>query len=271
MTGIFVDQDLCTRCGICSIVFPLSIIDPADERSLPQVQDARAESCIRCGHCEVSCPLGALTLDFLTDEKESIAGSGEISPASLGTYLKTRRSVRHFTGTAVEKEKIAQILDIVRYAASGGNGHPVQWLVIHDRKEVQRIAGLTIDWLHQLAQSQHPMKVYAGRLVAAWKNGYDRICWNAPHLLFAHIPENNPVAPTDAIIALTHFDIAAPSFGVGTCWAGFVSNAALSWEPLRKVLALPEGRKVAYAMMFGYPQYKIYGIPRRNPVQVTWG
>jgi hypothetical protein len=26
----------------------------------------------------------------------------------------------------------------------------------------------------------------------------------------------------------------------------------------------------AYAMMFGYPRYKIYGIPRRNPVKVTF-
>ncbi len=42
--------------------------------------------------------------------------------------------------------------------------------------------------------------------------------------LFAHIPEGNPMASVDAIIALTHFDIAAPAFGIGTCWAGFVCD-----------------------------------------------
>jgi hypothetical protein len=46
--------------------------------------------------------------------------------------------------------------------------------------------------------------------------------------------------------------------------------AAASYEPFQKELGLPVGRKCAYAMMFGYPQYKVYGIPRRNPVSVTW-
>ena len=65
----------------------------------------------------------------------------------------------------------------------------------------------------------------------------------APHLVIAHIPENNPVASVDAIIALTHFDLTAPAFGVGTCWAGFLSMAATVYEPLQKVIALPPGRK----------------------------
>jgi nitroreductase len=107
-------------------------------------------------------------------------------------------------------------------------------------------------------------------LIGAWESGRDVICREAPHLLFAHIPENNPVASVDAIIALAHFDVAAPAFDIGTCWAGFVAGAAMSYEPLQKELGLLAGRKCAYAMMFGYPQYKVYGIPRRNPVAVTW-
>jgi nitroreductase len=46
--------------------------------------------------------------------------------------------------------------------------------------------------------------------------------------------------------------------------------AATYYEPLRKELGIPEGRKSAYVLMFGYPQYKTYGIPRRKPLQVTW-
>jgi nitroreductase len=48
------------------------------------------------------------------------------------------------------------------------------------------------------------------------EEGLDR---GAPHLLVATIPEGNPMTQTDVIIALTHFDIAAPAYGVGTCWA----------------------------------------------------
>src|SRR5665647_2913955 len=137
MTTIFVDQDLCTRCGICSTVCPMKIIDPAYESTLPRVPEAKATMCIRCGHCEVSCPSQAVTLNFLADEKVSLAaGAGSLSPEDIGIYLKNRRSVRHYTPEPVDKETITRILDVARYAASGGNGQPVQWLVVHDPKEV---------------------------------------------------------------------------------------------------------------------------------------
>ncbi len=271
MATILVNQDLCTRCGICSFVCPMSIVDPADENTLPKVQDSKAAMCIRCGHCEVSCPSQALLLNDRPDEKVPLpAGAGTISPDSMAFYLKKRRSVRRFTKDPVPKEKILEILDIARYAASGGNGQPVEWIVVHDPERVKKIAGLTIEWMKTLVNSAHPMSGYIPVLLGAWESGNDVICRGAPHLLVAHIPEGNPVASVDAIIALTHFDVAAPAFGVGTCWAGFVAMAATSYEPLQKELGLPAGRKCAYAMMFGHPQYKVYGIPRRKPLQVTW-
>jgi len=79
-------------------------------------------------------------------------------------------------------------------------------------------------------------------LIAAWDRGVDAICWKAPHLLVVHIPENHviaPVGPTDGIIALTHFDILAPAFGIGTCWPGFLTMAVGSWKTLQEALALP--------------------------------
>jgi len=271
MTTILVDQDLCTRCGICSVVCPMSIVDPADENTLPRVTDAKAGMCIQCGHCEVTCPSQALLLNFLADEKVALpAGAGIITPDDMRYYLRKRRSVRHFTKDPVPKEKILEVLDIARYAATGGNGQPVAWIVVHDPKNVKKVAGLTAEWMKTLLNSGHPMSGYVPSLIAAWEAGHDPICRGAPHLLLAHIPEGNPIAQTDAIIALTHFDVAAPAFGIGTCWAGFVAMAASSYEPLQKALGIPEGRKSAYVMMFGNPQYKIHGIPRRKPLQVMW-
>jgi nitroreductase/NAD-dependent dihydropyrimidine dehydrogenase PreA subunit len=271
MTTILVDQDLCTRCGICSVVCTMGVIDPADENTLPKVQAAKAGMCIRCGHCEAYCPSQALLLNDRPDDKVPLpGGAGTIAPDELGYYLKKRRSVRSFTKNPVPKEKILEILEIARYAASGGNGQPVEWIVVHDPKQVKRIAGLTIEWMKTLVSSNHPMSSYIPVLVGAWERGSDVICRGAPHLLFAHIPEGNPMAQTDAIIALTHFDIAAPAFGIGTCWAGFVAMAAVSYKPLQKELGIPEGRISAYAMMFGNPQYKIYSIPPRKPLQVAW-
>lgn len=271
MAHIIVDEDRCTGCGLCVKMCSSGIISLAGESNIPKVQDENVSHCFYCGHCEAFCPSQALILNFLTDEKITLpSDAGNISPEDMAFYLKKRRSVRHFSREPVSKEKILEVLDIARYAASGTNGQPVEWLVIHDPGKVRKIAELTIEWMKSLVNTPHPMSGYVPVLVSAWEQGQDVICRDAPHLLFAHIPEESPIAPIDAIIALTHFDIAAPAFGIGTCWAGFVAAAAMFYEPLQKELNLPAGRKSAYAMMFGYPQYKVYGIPRRKPLKVMW-
>jgi nitroreductase/NAD-dependent dihydropyrimidine dehydrogenase PreA subunit len=271
MTSILVDQDLCTRCGICSSMCVMGVIDPADENTLPKVNKANEGMCIGCGHCEACCPSQALLFNNSPEEKVRLpAGAGTIAPEDMGYYLKKRRSVRCYTKEPVSRDTILGILDIARYAASAGNGQPVEWIIVQDPKKVKKIAGLTIEWMKTLQNSNHPMSGYIPLLIGAWESGRDVICRGAPHLLVATIPEGNPMAQTDAIIAMTHFDIAAPAFGVGTCWAGFVAMAASQYGPLQKELGIPSGRTSAYAMMFGNPQYKIFGIPRRKPLQVTW-
>jgi nitroreductase len=75
----------------------------------------------------------------------------------------------------------------------------------------------------------------------------------------------------DATITLTHFDIAVPASGIGTCWAGFFPMAtAVRYEPLPKVLTLPVGRRFAYSLRSDHPEYKLNGIPSRKPFEMTW-
>ena len=272
MVSILVDEDLCTRCGICSVVCPNAIIEPTDGGTLPRVTEGRSGMCISCGHCEAFCPEEALTQSPADETRTSRQKEtcGEISARHLGIYLKSRRSIRKYRPEPVDKKTIEALLDVARYAASGGNGQPVDWLVVHDPKEVRKIAGLTIEWMRELAGSSHPLSGYVPHLISAWDSGSEVICRGAPHLLIPHIPEESQIAPTDAIIALTTVDIAAPAFGIGTCWAGFVAMASRSYKPLQDYYALPKGRVPAYAMMFGYPFYTPHVIPRRNPLKVTW-
>lgn len=71
--------------------------------------------------------------------------------------------MRHFTSDPVPKDKILEILYIARYAASGDNGQPVQWLVVHEQELVKKIAGLTIEWMKSLLNTAHPMSGYASK------------------------------------------------------------------------------------------------------------
>ena len=270
MTHIIVNQDLCTRCSICAKVCSSGIIDSADEAHLPQTQEANVSRCLYCGHCEAFCPSQALLLNLPDEKVPLLAGASTISPEDMEFYLKKRRSVRHFTREPVPKEKILEVLDIARYAASGGNGQPVQWLVVHDPKKVRKIAELTIEWMKNLLNTAHPMSGYVPMLISAWEQGNDVICRGAPHLLFAHIPEGNPLhlsmlsSPSPMSMSLHRHSISAPA------GQALLRRLPCSYEPLQKELDLPAGRKSAYAMMFGNPQYKVYGIPRRKPLEVMW-
>lgn len=269
MPQIIIDEKLCARCNTCSTVCVTGIIEKASFPAYPTIPDEKVDYCIKCGHCESFCAQKALSLDFLLDEKINTLAS-RIEPYNLELYIKKRRSVRHFTSKPVDKETIAKLIDIARYAASGGNSQPVKWLVIFDPCEVKRIASLTIDWMRSIQNTSHPLADYVPATIATWDGGLDLICHNAPHLLFAHVPFEPIDDPTEAIIALTHIDIAAPSFGVGTCWAGFVKMALDDYKPLRDLLSLPEERKAACPLMLGYSMYKISSIPRRNHADITW-
>jgi nitroreductase len=108
------------------------------------------------------------------------------------------------------------------------------------------------------------------RFIAGWDSGVDMICRGAPHLVIACGPENLPISATDCAIALTYLELAAPSFGLGACWAGFFTAAARQWSPLQQALALPEGHVVCGAMMIGYPRFRYYRLPLRNEAQIMW-
>ena len=129
---------------------------------------------------------------------------------------------------------------------------------------------MVIDWFRAQSLENPFNNKRIDDYVAAWDKGVDRICLGAPHLIIAHIPQGGRTEVEDAIIALTHIDIIAPSFGLGTCWAGLLSIAARYWDPLKEGLGIPNGRVFSYAMMIGYPQYKPYYIPERKKTDITW-
>jgi len=273
MPNIIIDEQRCNKCNTCSTVCVAGIIEKSTDSIFPTISNENINNCLRCGHCESFCKHDALQLDYFPEEKIQVSSQDcSIEPQRLSLYIKKRRSVRHFSSNLVDKELITEIIDVARYAASGGNQQPVKWIVISGYSEVKKIAGLTVDWFRSIKNTSHPLGPYASGIISMWDNGIDLICHNAPHLLFAHIPKTDQQMddPTEAIIAMTHIDIVAPSFGIGTCWAGFVQMAIDAYDPLKVALEIPEGRIIKSAMMFGYSQFEVRSIPRRNPADVIW-
>ncbi len=273
MQQIKIEKELCTGCGTCVSACSHGIIQKNRDDDYPIVVPGLLPYCSRCGHCEASCPKKAISVDYPgAGPVPDYSGVISISPGEIGTLMTMRRSVRHFTKEPVSKETLEEILDIVRYAPTGMNGQSVHWLIFTDPAEINRLAGLIIDWGREVVEKQpdFPLSPVLSALVAKWDEGIDPICHNAPCLAVAYGPDENPVSFIDSVIALTHLDLAAPVFGLGTCWAGFVQIAADTSPEVASFLGLPEGFKSRYAMMIGHPAIKFHNIPRRDSPKVIW-
>ena len=107
-------------------------------------------------------------------------------------------------------------------------------------------------------------------MIRSWENGIDLISRGAPALVITHGPETHPVMSIDCTIALTFFDLAAPSVGLGACWAWFFIAATAFWPELLRAMHLPDGHRPFGAMMVGYPDVRYHRLPARNEPRVTW-
>jgi len=194
------------------------------------------------------------------------------TPEQVELFLKSRRSVRVYKKEPVPRETLAKLVDIARYAPSGSNTQPVQWLVIEDTKKVKHLGELVVDWMRSTINESPDLAdlLPVDRMLAAQKRGEDPILRKAPHVIIAHAPKDLPSAQGDGFIALTYLELAAYSLGVGACWAGFVHFAAMYYRPMREVLQLPPGNHCLGAMMIGYPKHRLVRIPLRNEPKTIW-
>jgi nitroreductase/NAD-dependent dihydropyrimidine dehydrogenase PreA subunit len=273
MSLLQIDSERCQRDGLCADVCPALIIALDGDEGYPALVEGGAERCIRCGHCVAVCPHGALSHAAMASENCPAIDRERMPDArQVEQFLRARHSIRRYREEPLEKDTLARLIDVARFAPSGHNYQPVQWLVVQAPEEVQRLAGLVADWMRHLIAENNPMAaaMHMDMVVEAWDKGYDRICRSAPHLIVAHAAKANPTAPAAATIALAYLDLAAFSMGLGACWAGYFNVAANFWPPLKEALALPEGHVPFGAMMVGRPKYRYQRLPLRNEPQIIW-
>jgi nitroreductase/NAD-dependent dihydropyrimidine dehydrogenase PreA subunit len=274
MASLFVvDQEKCKQDGLCVAECPMVIIRLKDKKSVPTPTKDADELCIHCGHCVAVCPHGAMSHKSMTPEQcPPVRKDWRLNPEQVEHFLRSRRSIRTYRGQPVEREILTQLIHIARFAPSGSNVQPVRWSVIYDSQEVRRLAGIVIDWMRDLLDKGGPLAkaLHMDRLVAAWDAGVERICRGAPHVIVAHAPKEERTAPQACTIALTYLELAATSFGLGACWAGYFNTAANFWPPMQEALDLPEEHVSFGAMMIGYPKFKYQRLPLRNEAHILW-
>ena len=134
---------------------------------------------------------------------------------------------------------------------------------MEDPDEVQALAGMVVDLMKE-------MKVFPG-LIRAWDQGVDNVLRGAPHLAITHAdPDASEHIVEDCTLATAYLDLAAHSHGLGSCWAGFLIQAAQHYQPIIDALNLPENHTVYTALMLGYPKFRYCHIPQRDELKITW-
>ncbi len=269
MEFLQVDKTKCTNCGVCAAVCPASAIALTGDGPV----ETGLRMCIACGHCVAACPAEALDNLYAPLARQvSLKGYEPIDAATAASFMRSRRSIRSYKKDPVPRELLLQILDIARFASTGGNMQGLSYLVISDAEKLSAISNATVDWMaHLVAKGADGSEYFVGIIRTARDTGKDVILRGAPHLIVALCDETFPRGQENAHFAFAYAELMAPALGVGTCWAGLFQGCAISgYAPLLDILDVPAGKKVAGGLMAGFPNYKYYRLVDRNDLDVQW-
>ncbi len=259
MNTLELDQNHCIRCGRCVSVCPQRILGRRPNGSVNILQSAMTR-CIRCGHCVAVCPKAALTLNHESPAALPLVEEAPLSELQRDMLFKSRRSIRAYREEPVARELLLKALEEARYAPTASNCQQVEWTLVEGRERLHDLGTRVADWMrtHSGIYSHVADAFYAGK---------DPILRGAPSLILAHGDAATPWNALDCTAAVSYLELALHSYGVGTCWSGFVIAAAANGVDLG--LPLPEGRKFCAGLMLGYPTVSYTRIPPRKPVRLT--
>ncbi|MBQ8087715.1 MAG: nitroreductase family protein [Clostridia bacterium] len=146
--------------------------------------------------------------------------------------IKNRRSIRSFSGERIPDEIIQGILDLAAYAPSSWGGHPVEFIVIRDRKVMRELARCK--------------QMGAGPL------GYGDA---------AIVPiidkRNLELWVEDAAVVSTYILLAAEYYGVAACWIHMKDRRGhtnMAEDDIRELLGIPHYYGILNAVSLGMPK-----------------
>lgn len=144
--------------------------------------------------------------------------------------LKTRRSIRKFEQTQISDEMLLKLVDIARYAPVAANVQPLKYAIVRGDK-ANEIFPLT-RWAKLLGERGTPK---AHEAPVAY--------------IFVMTDTNNSYnKEADASLAIENIVLAAWYEGIGSCILGSIDKPKIS-----KIINLPEGYEINYAVALGYP------------------
>lgn len=273
MDLIQVDQDKCTQCGlcvnVCRGVLGMGIDGPQVIRDL----------CIGCGQCVAVCPRGALdNVNTPLAKQTPLEQARVVDADTAAQFLRSRRSVRNYQQKAVPRDQIKKLFDIARFAPTACNSQGVSYHVVDKSDTLRSIVAVVVDWAEAQLNKDSVMAASpwaantASQVNIYRQTGDDVVLRSAPCLVVGLTAKSlMPLGRDNTLFSLAYVQLYAPSIGLATCWAGLFEYCLTSgYQPLLRLLNLPQNMSVTGALMVGYPQYTYKRLVDRNPLQITW-
>jgi len=290
MEIVRINEDRCTLCGLCISVCSRRILEERDEA----VTVTDQTQCNLCGHCKAICPEDAPQLPSLnTEEFQPVPHKEDLPQAEqLMALFRSRRSIRIYQTEALEKQKLERIIEAGRFAPTGGNRQPLQYVVLHSGERIQTIRNMAIDALanlakkiesaiekvredgEPLAESYRLIQIYVPlwrEMAELQRHGIDRLFFHAPAVIICHFsPLESATPEADPGLSAMQMILMAEALGLGTCFCGFLVFATKESPELRKALQIPKDHRVPFSFMVGYPDVTFSRLVSRKAARVLW-
>ncbi len=156
---------------------------------------------------------------------------------SFLNLAKARRSVRNYQPDPVPQELIEEVLQAARWAPSGMNMQPWEFVVITE-EEIRREVGR-----HAVFFGLRSQQVYEAPVLIA-------VCTHQRRGPFVH---------DDCIFAGANLMLAATDLGLSTCWVGGFRE-----EPIKQILGIPDNMSLVGLVTLGYAQGETTPPPKRD-------
>jgi nitroreductase len=183
---------------------------------------------------------------------------GRSSTVNVYDAIKKRRSIRSYKPDRIPDGIMEKLLEAMRLAPSGGNRQPYRFIIVQDQDTKEKLAA-ACRWYPGRPQVQGfiaeaPVVIVAcGSVNNAVVRYYTdegvtlKTGWDVPAEVDRNQADYQSVMEIDLAIALDHLTLVAAAEGLGTCWI-----AALDEREIKKILSIPEDKRVPVVMPVGY-------------------
>lgn len=249
MEKIVIDNSKCIGCAQCVKDCVASSLYIENGKAV-----FRGEGCIGCAHCYAVCPTGAVDMPEY-DKKDcvEVTSMTEIDSDVLLQAMKSRRTIRQYKDTPVEKEKIKKILEAGRYAPTGSNSQNVAFTVLGSKQD---------------AIEKECVKLFrAGVGIGSKFSKSLSHTTIDEHFFFKGAPLVIVVSAHNTVngtIASAYMEIMANSLGLGVLYSGFFCGCTKLNPKIKSMLKLPKGHKAVTCLIMGYPDVKYQRIAPRK-------